>query len=197
MPTGKLLIGNDTCLYLAGLRDKRTFQFNLTATVTGNILDGPEGSVITGGGPVSMTLINIAGESLGGEAAGPTTVLSADGFDITIQVGSTVALALTAGTLIHVFHDDFVWMVREDAAAIADAQVTVHVEPFIWLANRPKKVKLVDGERIEIFDGTYLGILDAAFEVEAGETYFAQIEANDAGLQGRFNMELEAENRGL
>ena len=192
----KLLIGNDHLLYLTGLRDARDYSFVLTATVSASVLDAKGGSMISGGGPVSLALVSIGTDDIGGTAASPTTVKSVDGFDAVVTVGPTTALDLSAGRLLRVLHDPQVWKLRRDASGAADSDVTLHLEPFIWEGRtRPRKLKLVEGEVIEIEDGTYVGTLDAAFSVEDGETYWIDYVADEGGRDGAFGEEVDAEYR--
>jgi len=192
----KLLIGNDHLLYLIGVRDARDFSFVTTATVSGSVLDGKGGSVITGGGPVTLNLVTLGSDDIGGTAAAPTTIKSVDGFDVVVTVGPTTALELSAGRLLSALHDENVWQLRRDAAGAADSDVTLHLEPFFWTSqSRPRKLKLVEGEILEIEDGTYVGTLDAAFSVEDGTTYWIDYVASEGGRDGAWGEEVDAEYR--
>jgi hypothetical protein len=192
----KLLIGNDHLLYLTGTRDAQDYSFVLTATVSATVLDAKGGSAITGGGPISLSLVSIGTDDIGGTPASPTTIKSTDGFDVVVTVGATNALDLSAGRLLRALHDPNVWKLRLDAAGAVDADVTLHLEPFIWGGRtRPRKLKLVEGEVIEIEDGTYVGILDKAFDAEDGKTYNVKYTAEDSGRDGQWDEEVDAEYR--
>ncbi len=196
MSNGKLLIENDHLLYLTGLRDAKDYSFVTTATVAASVLDAEDGSAITGGGPVTLSLIVIGVDSVGGEPGGGTTIKSVDGFDAVVTVGTTNGLDLSAGRLLRVLHDSNVWKLRLDASGAVGDDVTLHLEPFYWTSReRPRKLKLVEGEILEIEDGSYVGTLDAAFVAEDGEPYFVKYSAIEGGREGSWVEEVEAEYR--
>jgi hypothetical protein len=198
MPSGQLLIGNDHVLYFVGLRRDDDFSFLTGKTVSASVVTDEEGlTVVTNGGPVSLSDINIGADDIGGTAASPTVVKSVDGRNVVVTVGGTNALALTAGRLIRVIHDPQVWRVRLAAAGAAESDVTIHLEPFIYDGNTvPRKVKMTVGEIMEIEDGSYSGSLDKAFEVEAGTSYWVKYTVDaGSGLDGEWVEEVTAAYR--
>jgi len=191
-----LLLNNDHLLYLTGVRDATDFSLVTTATVSASVKDEPDGSTISGGGPVTLNLIDIGSDTVGGEPGGKTIVTEVDGFDIIVTVGTTNSLALSAGRLLRVLHDSQVWQLRLDASGNAGDSVTLHVEPLIWDGNsEPRKVKATIGEVLEIEQASYVGTLDAAFVATEGETYFVDFTASEGGRDGHWTEEVEAEYR--
>jgi hypothetical protein len=189
-----LYIENDHALYLVNLRSGDDYSFINGATVNANVLADPtDASPITGGGPVTLSYVDPSPDTVGGTTASPTVVASTSKMDLTVTVGSTTGLDLSAGRLLQVMHDTTIWKVRRDVAAAADASATIHLEPFYWTAAKPSKVKATAGEIVEIVDGTYKGTLDKAVSLEAGVTYYVKTEATAPGsVDGTWVEELEA-----
>jgi len=179
-----LYLDNDHTLYLVGLRSAEDYSFITTATVTANVLAAEgDASPITGGGPVTLSAINLGSDAIGGTATTPTVVKSYSKFDLEVTVGAGSALELSAGRLIAAFHNETIWKVRKDASILAGADGWIHLEPFRYSGSRPTKAKMTTGEEIEIVDGSYSGTLDKAVALADGTTYFVEYTVLNAGTQ--------------
>jgi hypothetical protein len=191
-----ILIDNDHNLQLIGLQNDTSLAYLVAATVQGTLLaDSPAGSEVSGETwPISMTYVDPSGDSVGGDAASPTVVKSVSGFDMTVTVGATNALALSVGRYLRVLHSEYFWRVARAASGAADSDVQIHLEPVAWPpdVDEPTGVVAVLGEVLEIADGTYSAVMDKAVQLTEGELYFAKIEAAESGLDGTWYVELEA-----
>lgn len=194
-----LFIDNDHSLQLIGLEDSSTKAFLVAATVELTLLaDSETGSEVSGVvWPVTLGYVDPSADDIGGEAANPTTVKSVRGQDMTVTVGATTALSLSAGRFIRVLHSEHFWRLIRDASAAADDEVVLHLEPIAWPADEDEPTAVVGttGEIVEIIDGSYSGIMDKAVLLVDGKDYFAKIVADEGDLDGAWYLPLSAQYR--
>jgi hypothetical protein len=194
-----LFIDNDHSLQLVGLKNASTHAYLVAATVELTLLAGSEtGAEVPGVvWPVALGYVDPSADDIGGEAANPTTVKSVRGWDMTVTVGATTPLSLSAGRFIHVLHSDYFWRVIRAATGAADADVELHLEPVTWPGDEdePTAALGTTGEIVEIIDGTYSGIMDKAVTLTDGEDYVAKIIADESDLDGAWYLPLSAQYR--
>lgn len=187
---------NDHSIQLLALMNEATQLYDNGATVTcEGVLSSLGGTSIGGlSFPVAMGYVNPSPDTVGGEAGGETVVESVSGFDITVTVGTTNALSLTAGRFLRVLHSGIFWVLNEDASGIAGATVVLHLEPVSWpigsgqteATARPTEAEGTVGEIVEILDGVYSATLDKALLTVKGTKYWAQVKAVSGLLDGEW-----------
>lgn len=194
-----LFIDNDHSLQLIGLKNSSTHAYFVAATVELTLLAGSEtGSEVAGlSWPMALTYVDPSADDIGGETANPTTVKSVRGWDMTVTVGATNALSISAGRFIRVLHSEHFWRVVRAAAGAADADVVLHLEPITWPEDEdePTAALGTTGEIVEVVDGSYSGVMDKAVTLADGEDYIAKIIADESGLDGAWYLPLSAQYR--
>ena len=200
------LIENDLNLYLLGLHNPETMGFINSATVEGTLLEGKaDGAEVTGSWPLSMPNVDVAGagETVGGEAGGETVVKTSVGRDVTVTVGSTNALSLSAGTIVEFPHDPSTkWRLAVAASAAADADVKLHLQPLIWDKeedeDEPEAVPASGiGEPIILTEGIYKGVLESTLPLTERTRYTAKVVATEGAVVGTFYYQAKAAYRTL
>ncbi len=178
--------GNDHLIRIVGLRDDTDLTYLNASTVAANLLDDFGGTLISGGGPI--TLSNVAAGNVGG--TGVDTVVAATvkarAALLTVTVGATNALALSAGDWVR-FHDfEGVYRVSADAAGIAAATVTILLETEL-------AAKLLAGTPIFAVGGVYRGTLQDTASIVAGTKYVLEI--TSTAPDAKTHIEVTAANR--
>jgi hypothetical protein len=199
MGAGKIYISNDHELVLMGLRRSDTKEFLAATSVEGRLLASEGGAEISGQSwPLTMDYVDPTPDTVGGDSSGYTIVSDVEKFDITVTVGANVSLALAAGRLVRVLHQTEVYRMLLPASGAPGETISLHVEPAFWERRKPSSVKARDGEPIEMVDGVYSGTLEDTLAIADGETYFAEVKADDSGVdkQQTFNVEVQASHRG-
>jgi YD repeat-containing protein len=191
-----LYIDNDHSLQVIGLMDESDHSYLNAATVEATLLAGSEtGSEVDGEvWPLTLGYLDPSPDTVGGDAVTPTTVKSISGWDITVTVGGTTALALTSGRLVRVLHADHVWRLVRDAAGAITEDVVLHLEPVVWPddEDEPLAVQATRGEIFEIVDGTYSAVMDKAVAIQDEGEYFAKITSDEGGLDGAWYVPVSA-----
>ena len=190
MADPKILLGNDHLIQILGLEDLKTLLYINDATVAANLLSGIGGTLITGGGPVSMP--NVPAGDVGG--AGSDTVVKskarAGDRSVTVTVGATNPLALSAADWIH-FHDhEQAYQISAAAAGIAGADVVLLLEASLRADVRA-------GEPVFAVAGVYEGVLQDTVSIVSGTEYALEITATGGAtaIDAKTNIVVTADDR--
>lgn len=170
MADPQIFLGNDHLVQLLGLQDETTLLYINDAAVEANLLDGIGGTLISGGGPVSMA--NIAAGDVGG--TGSDTVVKTKGRagdrHVTVTVGASVALALEPADWIRFHGHDQPYQISAAAAGAAEMDV-------ILLLEEALRADVRAGEPIFAVEGIYQGTLEDTVSIVSGTEYALEITA--------------------
>ena len=206
-----IYLGNDNTLRLVGLRNDADFSFINDATVTCTLRvadeDGvlEDGTEVTGAVDLAMGYVDPGADDVGGTAASPTVVASVSNLDLTVTVGATTALSLSAGTALEILHKGSiadpiteVWRVARDVSAAADDTAVIHLMPFVYSSEtEPTEIEAIAGEPVMICNGIYACTLQNTLDLTKGTTYYAEIsvDATSETLQATFYEKLKGAYR--
>lgn len=198
----KIFLDNDNLLQMIGLRDVSDINPISNASVEVTLLAGSENGspVAPTTWPLPMPYVPVGTDTAGGAVlTTPTVVKGFSGMDLTVTVGAGSDLSLSRGQVVSVLHDPNAYRVALPVTGIAESDVKIHLEPYVWTGRRPPtKVKTTIGEIFGVVDGKYAATLQDDLELTKDAEYWAQVDVDvpaPKDLQARFWLELDAKLR--